>query len=244
MSVRRWHRPHAVAIVLALCGVAVFVFLGSWQVRRAHEKEAMFAAFDRGLAAPPLALHDARDHADDTHYPRVTVQGRYAQPPRQYELENQIRDGRAGIMAFALFEPSGGDSPLLVNRGFLPYANDASRYPHLPDLPQGEVVLSALYAPPPGIGLRLGGNTLAQQAFPKRVVYLDLGEVEADLGLALDHRVLLQLSNAGEGAAFVREWRPQVFPADRHYGYAFTWFTFAAVVVAAFAILHYRKVRP
>lgn len=244
MSARRWHRPHALAVALALAGVALFLYLGSWQLGRAHEKEAMFAAFDRGLAAAPLSLREASAQADATHYPRVTVHGRFVQPPRQYELENQIRDGRAGILAYALFEPAGGERPLLLNRGFLPYTNDSSRYPSLPDLPSGEVVVSALYAPPPGIGLRLGGNTLAQQEFPKRVIYLDLAEVESDLALALDPRVLLQLPDSSEGTAFVREWRPQVFPADRHYGYAFTWFTFAAVVIATFAILHFRKVRP
>ncbi|WP_300618290.1 SURF1 family protein [Dokdonella sp.] len=244
MSARRWHAPGALAVALLFAGVALFVALGSWQWRRAHEKETLFAAFERGFAEAPVTLQQARGTADPGHFPHVAARGVYAQPPRQYELENQVRDGRVGIMAFALFEPSDGGPSLLVNRGFLPYANDVSRRPHLPDLPQGEVTLSALYAPPPGIGLRLGGNTLAQQAFPKQVIYLDPVEVEADLGRTLDPRVLLLLPDNADGTAFVREWRPEVFPPERHYGYALTWFTFAAVVVATFAILHWRKVRP
>jgi surfeit locus 1 family protein len=52
--------------------------------------------------------------------------------------------------------------------------------------------------------------------------------------------VLLQLSGDGD-ARFVREWKPEVFPPERHYGYAFTWYTFAAVVAATFMILHRRK---
>lgn len=244
MSARRWHAPGVPAVALALAGVALFLALGSWQLRRAHEKEALFAAFDRGFAEAPVTLQQARGAVDPGHYPHVAAHGFYAQPPRQYELENQVREGRVGVMAFALFEPSGGGPPLLVNRGFLPYANGASRRPHLPDVPQGEVTLSALYAPPPGIGLRLGGNRLAQQAFPKQVIYLDPAEIEADLGSALDPRVLLLLPGNADGTAFVREWRPEVFPPERHYGYALTWFTFAAVVVATFAILHWRKVRP
>jgi len=42
----------------------------------------------------------------------------------------------------------------------------------------------------------------------------------------------------------VREWKPEVFPPERHYGYAFTWYTFAAVVAATFFILHRPSRRP
>lgn len=245
MAARRWHRPRAFAVALTLAGIALFVALGSWQWRRAHEKAALFAAFDRGAAQAPIPLDQARRDAvaGSVIYPHVDVRGRYAQGGYEYELENQVRGGRTGIMVFALFEPADGSAPLLVNRGFLPYANVGVRYPPLPPLPDGEVALSALYAPPPGAGLRLGGNGLETQTFPKKVIYLDPAEIAADLHRSLDPRVLLLLPDAAApaGAAFVREWRPEVFPPERHYGYALTWFTFAAVVVATFAILHWRK---
>lgn len=241
MSARHWRRPRAFALVLTLFGVALFVALGSWQWRRGQEKAELFAAFDRGAAQAPTPLDQARQGAVGVSYPHVTVRGRYAEPAYEYELENQVRGGHVGIMAYVLFEPADGSAPLLVNRGFLAYANGYSRYPTLPPLPQGEVTVSALYAPPPGAGLRLGGNGLSAQKFPKRVIYLDLAEVEADLNRKLDPRVLLSLPDATAAGPFVREWRPEVFPPERHYGYALTWFTFAAVVVATFAILHRRR---
>lgn len=243
MPARRWHRPRAFALVLTLLGVALFLALGSWQWRRGQEKAELFAAFDRGVAQAPVPFEQVRHEAVGVSYPHVTVRGRYVEPFYEYELENQVREGRVGVMVYALFEPSGGGAPLLVNRGLLAYGSGDRRYPPLPPLPQGEVSLSALYAPPPGSGLRLGGNRLETQKFPKTVVYLDLAEIGADLERALDPRVLLltQPDTAG-GGAFVREWRPEVFPPERHYGYALTWFTFAAVVVATFAILHWRKV--
>lgn len=240
MAARRWRRPHPLAVVLTLLGVALFLALGSWQWRRGQEKAALFAAFDRGIAQAPVPLQQARS-AEGVSYPHVTVRGRYAEPAYEYELENQVRDGRVGVMVYALFEPAGGGAPLLVNRGFLAYASDGSRYPKLPPLPQGEVALSALYAPPPGAGLRLGGNGLATQKFPKKMIYLDLAEIAADLDRPLDPRVLLTLPDTADGGAFVREWRPEVFPPERHYGYALTWFTFAVVVVLTFAVLHWRK---
>lgn len=245
MTARRWHRPRAFALPLAVAGVALFVALGAWQWRRAQEKAELFAAFDRGSAQAPVALEQARRETGGSVYPHVVVRGRYVEAEYEYELDNQVRGGRVGIMAFALFQPADGGDPLLVNRGFLPYSNEDRRYRYvaLPPLPRGEVTLSGLYAPPPGAGLRLGGNGLAVQKYPKKVVYLDIAEVGADLGRRLDPHVLLLLPEPGvaEAARFVREWRPEVFPPERHYGYAFTWFTFAAVVVATFVVLHWRK---
>jgi len=52
--------------------------------------------------------------------------------------------------------------------------------------------------------------------------------------------VLLQVASNADDRGFVRSWKPEVFPPERHYGYAFTWFTFAAVVAVTFAILRRR----
>ncbi len=236
----RWRRPHAFAIAAMLAGVAVFVLLGSWQLRRAHEKEALFAAYAHATERPPVTLAQARRDADSTRWPLVEVEGTFV-PARAYVLDDQVRDGRTGVMLFDVFEPGSGGDALLVNRGFL--ARGArGELPPLPAPPTGVQSLRALYAPPPGAGIRLGGDALPRQtAWPKTTIYIDLGEIAADLGRRLDPRVLLQVSDAADAAGFTRSWKPEVFPPERHYGYAFTWFTFAAVVVAAFAILHRRR---
>ncbi|MBA8883489.1 SURF1 family protein [Dokdonella fugitiva] len=228
-------RPHPAAIVATLAGIAVFVSLGLWQLRRAHEKEALFAAFDGAARQPPASLEQAR-LAEGMRYPLVEVTGRF-DPAHAYVLDNQVRGGRAGVIVYDVFEPSTGGAAVLVARGFL--ARDAhGAMPTIPPPPEGARTLRALYAPAPGSGLRLGGDALPHQTrWPKTTIYLDPAEVAADLGRPLDTRVLLQLPGE-EVTTFVREWKPEVFPPERHYGYAFTWFTFAAVVAATFFILH------
>lgn len=240
MAARRWHAPGALAVMLTLAGVVLFAGLGAWQVRRAHEKEALFAAFDAASASAPVTLERARGQASAVSYPLVEITGTY-DADHAYVLDDQVRNGKAGIMLFGVFSLSAGGASLLVNRGFL--ARDArGAMPAIPAPPAGVRTLRALYAPPPGAGLRMGGNALLRQTgWPKTVIYLDLAEVSADLGRALDRRVLLE-TDADDGAAgFVREWRPEVFPPARHYAYAFTWFAFCAVVVATFIGLHWRK---
>lgn len=233
----RWRRPHAFAIVATIAGVVAFVLLGSWQLRRAHEKESLFAAWAHAEEQAPVSLAQARRDADATRWPLVEVDGAF-EPVQAYVLDDQVRDGRAGVMVFEVFVPNTGGDALLVNRGFLPRGKRGDS-PQLPPIPQGTQRLRALYAPPPGSGIRLGGNSLPKQAsWPKTTIYVDLGEIAADLGRQLDPRVLLQVSADSDDRGFVRSWKPEVFPPERHYGYAFTWFTFAGVVVAVFAILH------
>lgn len=235
---RRWQRPGVLAVVLTLAGVALFVSLGTWQLRRAHEKERLFAAFDQAAQQAPVDLAKARAQAAATRYPLVRVVGRY-DALHSYVLDDQVRDGRPGVMVFGVFEPAEGGPALLVNRGFLPRDARGER-PPVPPAPEGAQTLTALYAPPPGAGLHMGGNPLPRQTtWPKVGIYIDLDEIGSDLGRPLDSRVLLLMPESG--SRFVREWRPEVFPPERHYGYAFTWFTFAAVVVATFVLLHRRR---
>lgn len=240
VTARRWHAPGAGAVALVLAGIALFAGLGTWQVRRAHEKEALFAAFDAATHQAPVTLERARATASAVSYPLVEIAGTF-DAGHAYVLDDQVRNGKAGILLFDVFSPSAGGPSLLVDRGFL--ARDArGATPAIPPPPPGVRRLRALYAPPPGSGLRMGGDALPRQSgWPKTVIYLDLAEISADLGRALDPRVLLEVDGADAPAGFVRQWRPEVFPPERHYAYAFTWFAFCAVVVATFLVLHWRR---
>lgn len=222
--------------------MAAFIALGRWQTKRAHEKTELFAAFAGIAQLQPESIASARASTSPSHYPLVRIAGRF-DPAHAYVLDNQVRDGRAGVMLFDVFEPAEGGPSLLANRGFLPRDSRGAR-PLVPPPPPGDQILTALYAPPPGSGLRLGGNALpAQTAWPKTSIYLDVGEIATDLGRALDPRVLLLMpaSDDAGGTVFVREWKPEVFPPERHLAYAFTWYLFAAVCAAAFVIVHWRQ---
>jgi len=225
-------------VLLTLFGVAAFATLGTWQLDRAAQKERLFVAFAGAGSQTPVALDEARRARDSQRYPLVSVRGRY-DPKHAYVLDDQTHDGKVGSVAYAIFEPADGSAPLLADRGFI--ARDArGQRPTIPPAPEGEQQILALYAPPPGSGLRLGGNALPRQStWPKTSIYLDVSEIAADAGRSLDPKVLLLAPEQGSG--FIREWRPDVFPPERHRGYAFTWFTLAAVVVIVFVTMHWRK---
>jgi surfeit locus 1 family protein len=235
---RRWHRPRAFAVLLTLFGLAFFSMLGFWQLDRAAQKERLFAAFADAASQTPVSLDAARRMEVSPRYPLVSVRGLY-DAAHTYYLVDRTHGGKVGTIAYAIFEPVDGSTPLLVNRGF--GADDAHGHAaNIPPPPAGEQQLSALYAPAPGSGLRMGGNALPRQkTWPKESIYIDVGEIAADAGRSLDAKILLLAPDPASG--FVREWRPDVFPPERHRGYAFTWFTLAAIVVGVFVGMHWRK---
>jgi len=232
---RSWNKPSWLALLLVVLGVAAFSTLGCWQLRRAADKEQLLAAYAGSAGQGTLSLEQARRSGTSEPYPHVRMRGRFDRVHR-YWLDDQIRDGRQGRFAFAIFEPEGDALALLVNRGFVAHGNDAA----VPDLPEGKVELSGLYAPPPGSGLRLGGNPLPRTTqWPKLTIYIDTQEIAEDAGRPLDSRVLLLDAEAGAG--FERKWTPQIMPPQRHRGYAFQWFSFAIAAIVIFIVLHWRR---
>jgi cytochrome oxidase assembly protein ShyY1 len=241
MTARRWQRPTAFAWALTAFGVAAFCALGVWQVDRAAQKRQLFAAFAHAAAAPALDFAQASAAAQDTQrYPHLKVTGHYLSD-RGYWLDEQFNGNRVGVHVIGVFAIDGEPDLLLVDRGWLAWDHQPQTAPNAPTLSAGKVTLVGLYAPFPSGGLHLGGNALSGQAqWPKLTLFLDAKAIAADLGVAVQPRILLLDPEPGGG--FARDWKPQVFPPERHIGYAFTWFCFAAVAIAMLVARHWIKV--
>lgn len=237
MSRRVWHRPSAFAWAITVFGVAFFGALGVWQIKRAAQKQALFAAFAAAGQTPTLDLSHVQA-SDASRYQHVRVHGQFLRE-RSYWLDEQVHRGRIGVHAIAVFAPDGTDTRLLVDRGWVAWDHAPGTTPAMPELPAGAIELTGLYAPFPGSGLRIGGNALPQQsAWPKLTLFLDATALAADLGHALYPRIVLL--DPAPGSGFVREWKPDVFPPQRHIAYAVTWFGFLVVALAIFVGQHWQ----
>ncbi len=235
---RRWHRPGWLAIVSACFGIGLFTWLGLWQLHRATEKEALLSAYADATKDAPVTLSQARRIPAGVIYPHVRVRGRYDRR-HDYVLDDQVRNGRQGVIVFSPFNPDDGALALLINRGFIA-KDEYAQVPVIPDLSTAEVELSGLYAPTPGSGLRLGGNALPGQAqWPKLTIHIDVAEIGEDLGYRIDSRVILLDAESASG--FMREWTPQIIPPERHRGYAVQWFGFVVATIVIFIVLHWRR---
>lgn len=235
----RLRRPSPFAVLLTLCGVAMFVALGVWQLRRANEKEILLARFAQAAHAAVQPFAEFGDAPPQAVYPHVRVNGRYA-AHRVYLLDDRMHAGRLGVNVFVPFLPERGERELLVNLGFLPRQGADEVLPDLPPVPTGEVALTGLYAPPPLPGLKLGGNALMREAsWPKLLTFLDLHALADDLRQPLYPRVLLL--DPDPASPYLREWTPDVMPPSRHRAYALQWFSFAIAALVIFFVMHRDK---
>lgn len=241
MTARQWQRPSWLAFALTIAGIALFVRLGIWQLDRGDEAQRLLAAFD---AAPKAEWEDfagVRTAPPADRFPHVRVSGQFL-ANRGYLRDEQVRDGKLGVEAYAVFAPNGSNELLLVDRGWVAWSHERGTQPALPSLARGEATLAGVYAPFPGSGIRVGGNALTRQGeWPKLTLAIDAQEIAADLNRTLLPRVLLLDTEPASG--FVRAWTPSVMPPERHRGYAVQWFAFAIAAIVIFVLLHYKKIR-
>ncbi|MDF3982687.1 SURF1 family protein [Luteibacter sp. PPL201] len=233
-------RPTWFAVALTVVGVLVFVRLGMWQLDRAGEKEDLLRRYAAAAAAGVETFGDIPETPPVDAYPRLALHGHFVLD-HAYLLDDQSHGGRVGVLVYVPFAPARSDRLVLVGLGFLP--KDGGANPHLPPLPSGDTTVRGLYVPPPGVGVRMGGDRLPEQRGPeKTMVYVDLKDIGADLGRLVYPRVLLL--DADPGSLYARDWTPAVMPPARHRAYAFQWFTFALAAVVIFFILHRKRRRP
>lgn len=247
----RLRKPSWLALALLVAGLAIFLALGIWQLQRGDFKQGLLDRFASSSEAPARPFAEvAEDMPAKSAYPHVRVRGQFS-GAHVYLLDNQRRNGRAGVQVFVPLLPQAdcaepeclSGQALLVDLGFLPRPPGSRALPDLPPIAQGKIELTGLYAPPPGSGLRLGGNPLPDQTgWPKLTTWIDLGEIGADLGRTLYPRVLL-LDPAAD-TPYLRSWSPETMSPSRHYGYAFQWFAFAIAALVIFYILHRPRKKP
>jgi cytochrome oxidase assembly protein ShyY1 len=127
-SARR--RPWASVLLLGLFVtiiVAVLTGLGVWQLERKAEKEALLAALDAKLSAPPMPLppREAWPRLDKAanEYRTVTFPAEFLheQEARVYGAASAFRPDVSGP-GYWIFTPARllGGSVVIVNRGFVP----------------------------------------------------------------------------------------------------------------------------
>ena len=227
--------------LLALAVATGFAALGVWQLQRMHEKEALLAQLPPGRESA-VSLEHALRTPQTLHW----VQQRMRFLPGTVLLDNQLRDGRAGVK---VYQAARADVPattaVLVDLGWLPLpANRA--LPTIRAL-QGEIDVQGLWAPPPSAGIALGP---ALAATPQPQVWLatrlDMPAIAAQLGLPADALAaqVLRLDPALPlGHARDLDLLPNTLPPSRHLGYAVQWFGLALAVLVVALTLQWRTRR-
>jgi surfeit locus 1 family protein len=233
LKVFKSFRPSVSITLVFIVLVCIFTILGTWQLKRASEKNALE---QQHQVATALALETAIEQ--NSRFARVNVRGHY-DPVRHILLDNQIWQGRAGVYVFTPFYSLSG-SVILVNRGWLPLGAERKMMPEIPT-PEQEIILKGMLNNIPVPGRILGtADNLKQDQWPQLVTYLNLSDISESLNTPLENWVV-QLSKQELGGFDGREWKPVFLSSDRHNGYAFQWFALVAASIIMWLYLGIRK---
>lgn len=232
----KWLLGHVLLLVM----VTTFVTAGFWQLRRLDEVRARRILAEQRVdaAAVPLEdlLADTGGDPDELAYRRVRVTGEYL-AGQQVATVPRSRRGRPGNLLLTPLEPEGDAPPVLVERGWVPFAREGVPTEQAAP-PTGEVVVEGVLLPGEGDGSRSVFNDAGL------VTLIDATAIRDDLGLHLQPLALRLLDQepAQRDGLPVAGTVP-TFDEGNHLSYAAQWFLFAAVSVVGYPVLVVRTAR-
>ncbi len=230
-----------VALAAAAASIVLTASLGNWQLRRADEKLALQAAWDRAEQAEPLPVAGTTDLAAvASQLPRrVQLRGRYLSGHDVW-LDNRQMDGQTGLMLITPLRLADG-AVVLVNRGFARRdPRDRTRLPAAAR-PDEEVTIEGLAVAQTSRVLQIGENAPGGAARPAVWQNLDFDAFERASGLAVARWVVQQTNGADDG--LLRRWPRLAAGVEKHHGYALQWFSLAALISALTLFFGVRALR-
>lgn len=214
-------------LIFGVCGVAVLLALGQWQLRRLAWKEAIVAQIERRLDSAPVALPENPTEGQD-EYRRVAVTGRF------HEGELHVLISMAphgpGFRIIAPFETEAGRR-IMVDRGFTPEARKSAARA------LGETtVTGALLWPDETDGFTPEPDRAENFWFAR-----DVAPMAEEL--STEPVLVVAESGAGGEGAFPAPLPVTVDIRNDHLEYAITWFSLALVWAVMTALLLRRELR-
>lgn len=235
--------------------------LGQWQTGRAQEKQTLFDAQARALAAEPVSPASARLDLDNLSYRKIELRGRFEAKALIY-IDNRQVNGKPAVQVVQGFRPEGASFLIPVDRGLL-LRNPAE--PRLaPNMPaeamregemfnlQGTILPRfAQSAELRGIALGDAENIVMAQSNGFEVwSNFSVDEFEKRTGEPVSNFVVTQqpvAQTAGQqpqasiAGGFYHLAVPLQEQVAKHRGYAFQWFTMSAVLVLLTLFFVYRE---
>ena len=218
--------------------------LGNWQLRRAGEKQALQERSDNRERGATLRLPGRRIEVKDVEYARVAVRGEFL-PHYTILLDNRVRNGVVGYDVLTPVSVEGGGLSVLVNRGWIAAGPRRDVLPKFPT-PAGLQSLEGIALAPSGRYFELGADHAAGGKAAAAVApvwqNLNFERYAETTRLALQPFLVRQTSASDDGLA--RTWERPDRGVDIHRGYAFQWYSLAALILVLYVVLNLRSTEP
>lgn len=222
--------------LITVVGVLLLLALGTWQMQRLFEKNALIQRIEAQMASPPVPLPRSAIDPATWEYRKVNLVGTFLHDS-EIHLATIGANGRPGYRLITPLLRNDG-LPVLVNRGWVPQAlKEPAARPS--SQPVGIVHLEGQVA-----GIRPKSRFTPANDLPGNVwYYADLEEMALATGLG-DHMPVMIMARApADSGAYPGDY-PQISPAMRmppnnHLVYVITWYALALGLAGVFLI--YRR---
>ena len=229
--------PSLFPTIATVLGIGLFVSLGQWQIQRADEKTQILEQFTQNKTKPIIALpSEISKESKMLTYRNVFFFG-IPLVHRQFLLDNQIRNGKAGINIITPFERDDG-STILVDRGWMEFSR--GQLPVI-ELPKQRMRIQGTIYIPPGKAFSLGTFDADADTWPRLITHLDYAAIGEKLGVTIPELTVRMdpHKDSNQAQAYLRQW-PGValLQPDRNLAYAIQWFALALTVLILFIALN------
>jgi surfeit locus 1 family protein len=185
-------------------------------------RHAQWEQFERAASIPLPS--GSRGVESVPRFSRVTVSGKL-DAGRQILLDNRVQDGVAGYDVLTPLELA-SHRLLLIDRGWVPFAGVRSRLPNIAIDALPFVTVTGRIDNLPVAGLAMGhAPPVLTDPWPKITSFPTVEELEAAYGRPIERRLLLLDPDQPYG--YLRQWEPPGIAPQRHWAYAYQWWSFA-----------------
>ncbi|MFF1833177.1 SURF1 family protein [Streptomyces sp. NPDC058231] len=138
-------RQWLILALLTLVLIPTMVELGFWQLHRHEHRVAQNSLISRNLKAKPVAVATLTSPGHTVplsdYWRAVTATGTYDTEHEVVVRRRTSTDGAIGFHVLIPLDLKGGGT-VLVNRGWVPTADDQRAFPDIPAVPKGEVTVT------------------------------------------------------------------------------------------------------
>ena len=183
----------------------MFLGLGTWQLQRKTEKEALLQALEHGQKKQPENVDSLQ--TPDLFQP-LFARGHFV-PQKTIFLQSKTHQGKSGVYVLDVFETEKGQF-LLVQRGWAPK--------EITSTPSGLLKIEGIAripSPP---------NSFQPHNTPPTYFWIDLQDLSQDLNLPLLPYYLVAKESLDP---HILPTDPIPLPRNNHLGYAITWYCLA-----------------
>ncbi|MCJ2033104.1 SURF1 family protein [Methylobacterium sp. J-068] len=235
-----WRSLLAPGLVSLVC-LAILLGLGTWQLGRKGEKEALIARIlARSKVEPPAPLPDAAAwNPERDEFRRVRASGTFLHGDETlvHGLAAGDVPGRAlqGYYVLTPFRLDDGGI-VLVNRGFVPTERKAPASREAGQVPGPTVVTGILRGSEPRTMFVPAPDPVRNEWFNR-----DIAGISASRGISDPRPYLVEADATPNPGGWPKGGQLRVDLPNNHLQYAFTWFGIAACLVGVFGVFAWRR---